>query len=212
MTIPDDHLPKQPKQERGWRKFELILQTAVDLINDGGVDKVSIPSISTRAKIPLSSVYQFFPTHYAVLVELARRHNDKLNDQLVDTLRNTDLDQWQKLFTTMIDVVVDYSRKNPVAQALFLSPIVPKDVMDVSADSDDKLNIAIIGLLPKEIINALLRAQQGLDPIRVTIELVLTVFSISYRNSGEITDHAVEEAKRAGIGYLTTYVEGITTH
>lgn len=206
MPILQEHLPKYPKQERGWRKFELILTAASDMICERGVHNLSIPNIATRAKIPLSSVYQFFPTPQAILVELAKRHNDKLNEQLVETLLAAKLTRWEDIFTIMIDVVVNYSRANAVAQDLFLSPIVPKEIMAISTDADEKLNTAILELLPQEIIEALLLAPEGIDPIRVTIEIVLTVFSVAFRTYGEITDYAVAEAKRAGISYLQSYL------
>lgn len=206
MPIPMEYLARHPKQDRGWRKFELILKTASDIICERGVDAVSIPAIATRAKLPLSSLYQFFPTPQSVLVELATRHNAKLNDQLVETLLNSKLEKWEDIFTTMIDVVVAYSRANPVAQDLFLSPAVPSEVMNISTDADEQLNIAILELLPQEIVTALLEAPEGIDPLRVTIEIVLTIFSVGFRTYGEITDYAVAEAKRAGLSYLQSYL------
>ena len=66
---------RRPKQERGVKKFEAILDSADKLILSHGIHKFSLYDIAENASVAVGSVYHFFPyssglneTHLRLLV------------------------------------------------------------------------------------------------------------------------------------------------
>jgi AcrR family transcriptional regulator len=72
---------RQPMQDRSRRRVERILTAAIELLEEGGSEAVTTRAISTRADLPVATLYQFFPNREAILEEvlldyLARRDEE----------------------------------------------------------------------------------------------------------------------------------------
>jgi AcrR family transcriptional regulator len=66
-------LRRTPRQDRGQRRVERILDAAETLIAERGVETVTTNAIAERAEISIGSVYQFFPNKDAIVHGLAAR-------------------------------------------------------------------------------------------------------------------------------------------
>ena len=66
-------LRKKAKQQRSREKIELILQTTLDMLSEGQVDKINTNEIARRADISVGSLYNFFPNKQSIFYELFRR-------------------------------------------------------------------------------------------------------------------------------------------
>lgn len=66
---------KEPMQARSRERFERILEVAVDLIVQKGVDAVAMSEIAGVADISIASLYQYFPDKAAIIATLADRYN-----------------------------------------------------------------------------------------------------------------------------------------
>jgi len=66
---------KEPMQARSRERFERILEVAVDLIVQKGVDAVAMSEIAGVADISVASLYQYFPDKAAIIATLADRYN-----------------------------------------------------------------------------------------------------------------------------------------
>lgn len=66
-----------PTQQRSRERYQAILETAVDIINEKGVDGLRMSDIVERAKIPHGSLYQYFPDKAAVIGTLAELLNEE---------------------------------------------------------------------------------------------------------------------------------------
>ena len=75
-SAPASILPrKEPVQARSRERFERILEVAVKLIVDKGIDAVAMSDIAKGAKISIASLYQYFPDKAAIIATLAVRYN-----------------------------------------------------------------------------------------------------------------------------------------
>ena len=72
-----------PRQARARERVEAILKAATVIIEQDGVEPLSTQRIAQVARIPVGSVYQFFPNKHSIVLELARRSLVPMN-QLVD--------------------------------------------------------------------------------------------------------------------------------
>lgn len=68
---------KEPVQARSRARFQRILDVAVGLIVDKGVDAVAMSEIAEAAKISIASLYQYFPDKAAIIGTLAHRFNNE---------------------------------------------------------------------------------------------------------------------------------------
>jgi AcrR family transcriptional regulator len=69
---------RQPRQERGERRVEEILDAAAEVIAEVGVDAATTNAIAERAGSSVGSLYHFFPNKEAIIRALASRYDGEL--------------------------------------------------------------------------------------------------------------------------------------
>src|SRR4051794_32157299 len=67
-----------PRQERGRRRIDEILDAAAALIGEVGAEAVTVQALAARAGASKGSMYHFFPDRESVFLALAERHVDAL--------------------------------------------------------------------------------------------------------------------------------------
>jgi AcrR family transcriptional regulator len=77
-------LRRSPRQVRGQRRIEAILDAAEALFAEVGYEAATTNAIAARAQTSIGSLYQFFPNKEAILRALALRFLDQLR-ALLDT-------------------------------------------------------------------------------------------------------------------------------
>lgn len=78
---------KRPRQERAMRTFDLVLTSAVVLLEKDGFDKLTTNAICKHAGLTPPALYRYFPNKYAVLRELGER---------LMQVQNLDYFRWQE--------------------------------------------------------------------------------------------------------------------
>jgi AcrR family transcriptional regulator len=69
---------RRPRQERGRKRIDEILDAAASLVEEVGPEGVTVQAISARAGASKGSMYHFFPDRESVLAALVERHVDAL--------------------------------------------------------------------------------------------------------------------------------------
>jgi AcrR family transcriptional regulator len=69
---------RQPRQERGERRVEEILDAAALVIAETGVEGATTNAIADRARASVGSLYHFFPHKQAIVQALAERYEAEL--------------------------------------------------------------------------------------------------------------------------------------
>jgi AcrR family transcriptional regulator len=62
-----------PQQDRSRQRAEIIVKVSRDLITKHGVLGLKMTEIAVRARVPIGSVYQYFPTKSALIAHLFAR-------------------------------------------------------------------------------------------------------------------------------------------
>jgi AcrR family transcriptional regulator len=65
-----------PQQQRSKRRVESILKASHALIAEHGILGLKMNDVAKAARIPIGSVYQYFPTKSALIAHLFSRHLD----------------------------------------------------------------------------------------------------------------------------------------
>jgi AcrR family transcriptional regulator len=76
---------RAPRQERGQRRVEAILDAAAALIVEGGFATATMQAIGARSGTAAGSLYHFFPDRDSVLRALAERHVRALTEVAAGT-------------------------------------------------------------------------------------------------------------------------------
>jgi len=69
-------------QERSKAKVRLILDTTLQLLNEGAADRITTNEIARRAGISIGSLYHFFPNKEAIFYELFKEWLQQTLDRL----------------------------------------------------------------------------------------------------------------------------------
>jgi AcrR family transcriptional regulator len=67
-----------PQQARATERVELILTATAELLAEAGYARLTTNHVAKRAGVPVGSIYQYFPSKEALLIELCDRHTERV--------------------------------------------------------------------------------------------------------------------------------------
>jgi AcrR family transcriptional regulator len=192
-------------RKRGRERRKLLLKATYDLLCVRPVEDISFRDIADQAGVPEGSAYHFFANRFDVFSTLA----EELSDQFVEAHRRkipaSRRKNWQALAEHLIDVGAKVYAENPPARQLLIGGKTPPEVKQA-----DRINDRSVGNVMYEIFAEYFELPDS-DEMRNAfyyfIEITDLIFTLSVIEHGAITPAMLAEAKRAGIGYLGTYLE-----
>lgn len=196
--------PPSATRKRGRERRKLLLKSAYDLLCARPVEDISFRDIADEAGVPEGSAYHFFANRFDVFSALAK----ELSDQFVEAHRRrvppSRRKSWQTLAEHLIDVGAEVYAANPPARQLLIGGKTPPEVKQA-----DRINDRAVGEVMYEVFAEHFELPET-DEMRKAfyyfIEITDLIFTLSVIEHGEITGEMLAEAKRAGTGYLSTYL------
>jgi AcrR family transcriptional regulator len=122
-----------PRQDRGQRRVNSILDAASDIFAELGYEASTTNLIATRANTSIGSLYQFFPNRRAILDALAGRYQAELN-QLLNGVFQDHSRPLQVVFDELIDALFDYYAAHPSFQPMFYATQSSRDLSAVAGE------------------------------------------------------------------------------
>jgi len=191
-------------RQRGRERRKQLLDAAYELLCERPVEDVSFRDIAEQAGIPEGSAYHFFANRFDIFSALA----DELSDQFIEAHRKkvpaAKRRSWRALAEYLIDVGAKVYAENPPARQLLIGGKTPPEVKQA-----DRLNDRAVGHVMYEVFSEHFELPET-DAMRKAfyyfIEITDLIFTLSVIEHGEITAEMLAEAKRAGTGYLGTYL------
>lgn len=123
-----DTYRRQPRQSRGQRRVDLLLDAAADVIAEHGLNAATAEAIAQRAKTAKGSLYQFFPNRDAVVAALALRFADELRSiherAFATDPRGLPLD---RLIDRIVRPLAAFHDRNPAFRRVFMTADAPID-------------------------------------------------------------------------------------
>ncbi len=95
-----------PRQERSQARFESVLETALRLFAARGYEAVSMREIAREAKMPIASVYQYFPMKLAIVREMWTRYTSAISETLAVGIRNA-IKEGKNESNSLIGIIID---------------------------------------------------------------------------------------------------------
>jgi AcrR family transcriptional regulator len=95
-----------PRQERSQARFETVLRTALSLFATRGYENVSMREIAREAKMPIATVYQYFPMKLAIVREMWTRYTSTIAETLASGIRDA-MREGRKDSQHLNDIIID---------------------------------------------------------------------------------------------------------
>jgi len=99
-------LKRIPRQERSQARFETVLEVALRLFAARGYESVSMREIAREAKMPIASVYQYFPMKLAIVREMWTRYTSTISETLAAGIRRS-IQEGRNYPNHLIGIIVD---------------------------------------------------------------------------------------------------------
>jgi AcrR family transcriptional regulator len=192
-------LPRIPRQRRAIDRFEAVLGEAQAFLKKNGLGRFSIPAVAERLGYTRASIYKFFPTPYAILNELIRRHFVGLEKKLAGDAARVGALPLQDVVRAITREAAAYHNAHPVGMMLSLGGAVTDESYRSYA-----LTIEHLGALATTLLRA-----RGLDVSRsqldigaLAVDLGTTCFRHGYLRHGRINSEYQEAAAAVMIQFI----------
>lgn len=197
-------IAKEPTQARAKQRFEAVLAEAERMLAADGISKFSIPVLAQRLKMTRGSVYAYFPTHYAILNELAQRYMAELEASYVEHADEIANLRWKDSVRKVVERAVAFHNQQPVACLLILGGAVT----DSSFRAQEAL-IRRLGNLGRAIWEQQSgeKLQSSPDVVTLAVDMAVSCFRRSVLEHGEITPAYADMAVQAMTRFLEPYFD-----
>ncbi|MEM8809008.1 MAG: TetR/AcrR family transcriptional regulator [Cyanobacteria bacterium P01_G01_bin.38] len=193
---------RKPKQARSLERVNRILDVAEAIFVEQGYAAATTKEIAAVAKVPIGTLYQFFPDKEAILQALAERYTDLLNQQLqsfeTEAILALPLSEYVR---QLIEGINTFFTKNPGYRAVFveITTIMP----ETEEAGDQQFIQTLAGILPK--LNSAFSPE---DCDAIAFVLVKAVGNLLWIASGQtpaFRQRLVQETQQLAINYLQSY-------
>ena len=201
------HLAKVPIQQRGKDKFNLIVDVAESLVITSGIDNVNHYEIAKKAKIPPSSVYQFFPSIEALFAVMAEKHYMITFHEVPQALEEMEIKSWQDLAVVIVNGAYDFYSQDKISEILFLDMFLTAGIREYSTS-----RLTRLGIWYKQFFMVLYKKSdlEGLEEkLTISLDLTKTIFIRSLSLHNKITEDYKNEALDVVTSYLSLFFSKI---
>ena len=204
-TAPESPGPRVPRQERGQRRVDAILDTTAAIVAEDGLAAATMHAIAKRSGTTIGSMYHFFPDRDLVIVALAERHGRAIGE-MATTLVAVD---WSALslegaVDRYVESGVDYVRRHPDLFPVAQAALVMRPDLRQRDDSPEHLLLAVT----KAIVSARTPdapATERTARAVMMLALVEGVVERSTRTTNPSPSVMYRELKRALCAYLGSF-------
>ena len=196
---------RKPSQARSQERVKRILSVAEELFANQGYNATTTNAIATVAKIPIGSLYQFFPDKAAILQALGLHYNELLRQRLKElALTYSPRESLSVYITESIDLVNQFFADYPGYYATYLEMQgTMSELETIEANAD----VQFI----EDFVTELYQVNPGLHPTDyqaiafVLVKAIGTLLWLSVSQDQEFRQRLVAETKRMTLSYLESY-------
>lgn len=195
--------PQKTTRRPGRERRDALLNAAESLLSERDIEAISFRDIAARAKIPEGSAYHFFANRFDIFTALAERLSRVFIEAHSRPVPAKKRASWQTLAEHLVDVGVRVYRDNPPARKLLIGGKTPPEVKQ-----SDRINDRAVAEVMYDVFALHIDIPDDpalRDAFYYFIEITDLILTLSMIEHGKITRKMVNEAKRAGSGYLASY-------
>ena len=194
-------------QERGNLRRRQMLEAAEKMLADTPIEELSFKQVCETAGVPEGSAYHFFANRYDLLTGLASHIAKDFIAAYTKPIPKQKINSWHDIVDVIVVRAVKMYSDNPAARQIWLSGCAPAQVRLADHVGDKSVSNDIRDIF--ERFFKLPSLPERYDIFFHFLELCDVPLSLSVIEHGEITSDMIEESKRAGKGYLSTYFPAV---
>jgi AcrR family transcriptional regulator len=196
--------PRAPSRNRGVLRYAALLDAAEALLQSEDPDVIGLHQIATRAGVPTASAYHFFPTKEAAYTALAERYCDGILGAHRSPIDARLIKTWKDLARIDMRRAADYYNMHPAALKIIYGGYGGVGARDIDKLLAMKLSGAATARLDK--IFHVPHVAEDYHKSEISLAILDSIWTISVRRHGRITDDYFEEAYRATVAYRLLYL------
>lgn len=193
-------------QARGEARREKLLATTIELLDKRDISDITLADAAELAGIPIGSAYHFFPNISAIYSELTVQYSYSIADHVFSPLSLRKNDEWQDLIKLLCDRIVAFYANHHAYAQIRLSGKAPSEIRFTSQRKRGSDSIPVFISFIEQYFE--LPPLANLESALVTFLNIIVdgIYMNAYMETGSINESTAEEAKRAGIAYLRSYL------
>lgn len=195
-----DAVPRRvPTQARSRRRVEAILDAAERLVVEHGVEALTTRDIAQAAEVPVASLYQYFADKEEVLLALAQRDMDEMDEQVARDIAALPAVTIDAVVAATMAAFVEVYRRRPAFVVIYL-----RGRTNAAVAAFGRVHNARIAATLREFVLDAGLCDERLTPAiaELAIELGDRVFQLAYEHRLDGDPVLVAE----GVALLTAYL------
>ena len=192
---------QKPKQKRSIERIKKILDASNDLLNEGGIESLTIAKISEFADLKRTSTYKFFETPDEIKQALIKRYVQNCNTHLKKNLTKNSEGDYSTCLKECVLSIIEFFQANIGAQKLILENTVSPPIL-----SSDLHEIAETILQHIEQSVGLPNMFNKSGVFLVVTQIIISILSLNTKENSGLTDVGLNEAVRAANAYLLSCI------
>jgi AcrR family transcriptional regulator len=192
---------QKPKQKRSIERIKKILDASNDLLNESGIESLTIAKISEFAELKRTSTYKFFETPDEIKQALIKRYVQDCNQHLNKTIALNSEGDYSLCLRECVVSIIEFFKSNKGAQKLILENTVSPPI-----ESSDLYEIAetILKHIEKSVGLPNMFNKSGV--FLVVTQIIISILSLNTKENSGLTDVGLNEAVRAANAYLLSCI------
>lgn len=190
--------------QQGRIRRQKLLMGARTLSETRAIKDISLADVCEEAGIPRASAYHFFPNVEAIFLAL-RFLNAIEIFEVLDAVDPAQYNRWQGYVTALMEKGAGIFRNDNVKAKLVYETNTPDFEGDsFGAQIDEQVVELAYDRLASQYVMPDLKDIK--DVLLIAYSIGNSVFMLSYRLEGSVTEHYLQEAITATIAYLRCYL------
>lgn len=193
-------LRNEPVQARSTARLTRLLDSAAEVIDEIGYERLTTAMVAERAGASIGTVYRYFPDRIAVLQSLSARFLSEYAAEVTTALADEKLSQWGEAVDAIIDVSVAAFASKPGFGSLRFG-----DVIDVRPIEGEHTNNAVIAAIIAASLSERFGLAAGADlsfRSEIVVELIDSLLARAFVLEPKGDARVIAEARSLVHGYL----------
>ena len=191
------------KQDRSKERINKIIDAAINIVEDGEIDDLTLAKVAEKSGLKRTSTYKFIPTvDFLKKLIISKCINECLENFSKNILSDSDKGDLIKVTNYIIFNIYEYFFNSSIAQKLILSNTINPPL---DSDSIRQLGSVIQETYEESISLENVFNKEGV--CRVVAQIILSIFSLNTKESGKLNDVGKIEASRAVVAYMTSWTK-----
>lgn len=177
-----------------------ILDAAVALVREEGVEALSTRGIAERAEIPVASLYQYFADKDEILLALVERDIDELDARIAADLAELTRLSVRELVSTTMNAFVRFYRERPAFVMIWLRGRTNQAIKEYGRQHNVKVAKEMLDFA---IAHGLVETTTTSVVTDIAVEMADRCFQLAFEASMDGDSQILREATEL----VTTYLE-----